>query len=59
MGIKRGIRKKRKKLGGEMRKSVDKSLLADVERGAKRPVREHVDDRVLHAIRTTIRESNH
>jgi hypothetical protein len=49
MGIKRRTRKKKKKLGGEMRKSVDKSLLADVERGVKRPVREHVD-RVLHPI---------
>jgi hypothetical protein len=40
--MRRRLRKQRKKLGGELRKSVDKSVLADVERGL-RPVREQMD----------------
>jgi len=42
MGMKRRLRRQRKKLGGELRKSVDKSVLADVEKGL-RPVREQMD----------------
>lgn len=42
MGMKRRLRRQRKKLGGELRKSVDKSVLAEVERGL-RPVREQMD----------------
>jgi hypothetical protein len=47
MGIKRHLRKKRKELGGQLRKSVDKSVLAAVEKGL-RPVRQQTRHLAIH-----------
>lgn len=53
--IKTGFRKKINKLDGAMRKSVDKSLLADVKMGTKMPVRWNLNP-VLHAIEEAIED---
>jgi hypothetical protein len=50
MGIKRRMRKMRKKLGGQMRSSADKALLADLEK-ALRTVRQQME-----ALHNAVRE---